>query len=71
MSISLYIGWWLFPFVMTLFLYLLLYLYTKEDSKSYGYATIGSSVIKLIFFLLATIASLICWVIYFALSSLM
>lgn len=67
MTLSLTIGWWIVPVVITLVSYLVAYLATPSRTCSYdwyGFGTLFDGIIILFGLLAATIVSLVAWLVW-------
>lgn len=67
MTLSLTLGWWIVPVVITLVSYLVAYLATPSRTNSYdwyGFGTLFDGIIILFGLLAATIVSLVAWLVW-------
>lgn len=67
MTLSLTIGWWIVPVLVTLVSYLVVVLTTRPQTSSYdwyGFGTLFDGIIILLGLLAATIVSLVAWLIW-------
>ena len=65
MDITLSFGWWLMPLAVTFAAFIWQWWMHKDDIQADGYSAIGQGMGQALTFLVALVASLIAWLVYF------